>query len=70
MIIAVTGDFSRYTPINVRRKLKSMGYEISPAVTNKTALLFAGDNPGIKYKKALETGTPILRAGMYNFRGW
>ena len=58
--IVLTGTLSSLTRDEAKAKIRGLGGDISSAVSKKTDLLIAGNDPGSKYDKALELGVKII----------
>ena len=59
-IFVLTGTLSSLTRSEAEDAIRKKGGEISELVSRKTHYVVAGDNPGSKYKKAIDLGTLLL----------
>lgn len=59
-IYVLTGELSRFTRDEAKRRIKQLGGTVSSSVSQKTTAVIAGSDPGSKYTKAQEFGVPIL----------
>ena len=56
----LTGSFSSMSREEAKEKVRVLGGEISESVSQRTAYVVVGENPGSKYEKAKELGIAIL----------
>jgi DNA ligase (NAD+) len=56
----VTGRMEALPRPEIEARLKAFGAKVTGTVTKKTTFVVVGDEPGSKYAKAQELGTPIL----------
>ena len=56
----ITGSFANYTRLELEKIIDNYGGNISNSISKKTNVLIVGNNPGSKYKKALDLGIKII----------
>ena len=56
----ITGTFENFTREELRQVLLKKGASVSNTISKKTTALIAGENPGSKYKKALNLNIDII----------
>ncbi len=56
----LTGELKNFTRDEAKDMIRRAGGDISSSVSQKTDFVVAGDNPGLKYKKAFELGIKII----------
>lgn len=56
----LTGELSRFTRDEAKRKIKQLGGSVSSSVSRKTDFVVAGTDPGSKYDNAKKLDVPIL----------
>ncbi|OGZ97868.1 MAG: hypothetical protein A3D41_01135 [Candidatus Sungbacteria bacterium RIFCSPHIGHO2_02_FULL_41_12b] len=56
----LTGELESFTRDEAKGKIRNLGGEISESVNKKTDYVVAGENPGLKYNKAMKFGVKIL----------
>ena len=59
-IFVLTGALGSMTRDEAKEQIRNRGGEMSSSVSQKTAYVIAGKDPGSKYDKAREIGVPIL----------
>jgi DNA ligase (NAD+) len=59
-IFVLTGTLNELTRDQAKSRLQKLGAKVSGSVSRKTTFVVAGDNPGSKYKKALNMGISII----------
>ena len=60
--IVITGTFKKFSRKKIEKILIEKGAIISSSVSKKTDLLFCGDHPGSKFKKAIKLKIKILES--------
>lgn len=60
MTFVLTGELSRFTREEAKRKIRELGGGISSSVSKNTDYVIIGENPGSKYEKAKKIGVKIL----------
>jgi DNA ligase (NAD+) len=60
--VVITGTFPGYSREELTEKMIALGATVTGSVSNKTDIVFAGDQPGSKYSKAQELGITIWSA--------
>lgn len=58
--IVLTGALSRFTRESAAELIESEGGKVTSSVSKKTDYVLVGENPGSKYRKALDLGIEIL----------
>lgn len=58
--VVVTGSFDQWTRVEITRKLKALGANVTGSVTSKTDYLLAGQKAGSKLAKAESLGVEIV----------
>jgi DNA ligase (NAD+) len=58
--VVLTGELTRFTRDEAKRKIKQFGGSVSSSVSRKTDYVVAGSDPGSKYDTAKKLGIPIL----------
>lgn len=58
--LVFTGELSKITRDEAKKMALKLGAKVTSAVSSKTSYVVAGENPGSKYKKALELNVSIL----------
>jgi DNA ligase (NAD+) len=61
----LTGTLEKMERDEAKRIIKSLGGDVSSAVSKNTDFVVAGENPGSKYAKAQELGVVILSEGEF-----
>ncbi len=59
-VFVITGTLSNMSRDEAKDKIRSLGGDISEAVSAKTSYLLAGEKPGTKLARAQELGVKIL----------
>jgi DNA ligase (NAD+) len=59
-IFVITGTLTQLSRSQAKDMIQNAGGTISNSISNKTDFIVVGDNPGSKYKKALELGITVL----------
>lgn len=60
LVFVVTGSLKNYTRQGIRDYIESFGGKVSSSVSKNTDYVLVGEDPGSKYKKAVELGIEIL----------
>ncbi|NIA23543.1 MAG: NAD-dependent DNA ligase LigA [Proteobacteria bacterium] len=58
--IVVTGTLKKYTRQGIKELIESLGGHATDSVSKATDFVLAGDNPGLKYEKALKLKVKII----------
>lgn len=58
--LVLTGALSRFTREGVTELIESEGGKVSSSVSSNTDFVLVGENPGSKYRKALDLGVQII----------
>lgn len=58
--VVLTGGLQKYTRQEAKEAIERLGGKVSSAVSKKTDLVVAGEDPGSKYDKAVQLGVKIL----------
>lgn len=56
----LTGTMAKMSRDEAKKKIKSLGGDVSESVSKKTDYVVAGENPGSKFDKAKELGVSVL----------
>ncbi len=56
----LTGTLTQLTRDEAKKKIRTLGGKISESISTQTSFLLTGENPGSKYKKAMELKIPII----------
>ena len=56
----LTGALSRFTREGATELIETEGGKVTSSVSKKTSYVLVGDNPGSKYRKALDLGVEIM----------
>ncbi len=59
-MLVLTGALSRFTRDGATRLIESEGGKVSSSVSGKTDAILVGENPGSKYRKALDLGIEVI----------
>lgn len=59
-VFVLTGSLSRFTRDGATRLIESEGGRVSSSVSRNTDYVLVGENPGSKYRKALDLGVEII----------
>lgn len=58
--IVVTGSLEKYSRLEIKEKIESLGAKDAGSVSKKTDYVLVGKDPGSKYSKALKLGIKII----------
>ena len=64
-VFVLTGTLKSLTRGQAKAKIRELGGDISSAVSQKTDLVVAGEEPGSKYEKAKKLGVKIIGEGEF-----
>jgi DNA ligase (NAD+) len=59
-VFVLTGSLSRFTREGATKLIESEGGRVSSSVSSKTDFVLVGENPGSKYRKALDLKVEII----------
>jgi len=65
-IFVLTGTLSNVGRDEAKEKIRALGGNVSSSVSKETDFVVVGENPGSKYKKALELGVRTLNEQEFN----
>lgn len=65
LTFVLTGELTRFTRDEAKRRIKELGGAVSASVSRKTSYVVVGTDPGSKYDKAQELGVNILDEGEF-----
>lgn len=66
MTFVLTGALENFTRDEAAELIKQRGGKVSSSVSKKTTYVLVGENPGSKYKKAMELEVEVMREGEFN----
>lgn len=67
-IVVLTGKLELFTRKEAEQAIEARGGKCTSSVTKKTTLVVVGAEPGSKYEKARQLGTPIISEA--EFKEW